>query len=397
MTEENTTEESTTEENTITEDKTEDPTPTESGDNGGGKNNNTLLIVLIVALVLAIFGIGALAIALISRDDGGDGSESTLPTAAVGTAVPTQGIPLVPTRAPEVDPPDPEPGAPSATVIAPDGAFIRTGPGTLYPSMGLAPQGAVGAVVGISVDTQWYALTDPNAPVDIGWILGSLLALENVEDVPTIPWPPPQATPTPTATPAPDAYFTASRNDITAGETSVLSWSVTDVQAVYVYPIGADWTQYGTSGQGTKTVTPLITTTYQMRVVRRDGVTELYNVEIRVSNGLTTGVWRLTAYADSSGILNSVLPNTTLDSTFSSGGQLSGNGGCNTYTGSFTAYDVTLRISIHNQSQSTCDENVMAQETAFFRAMDSAAKMSIAGNTMTVLSSTGRTVLSYTR
>ena len=50
MTEENTTEESTTEENTITEDKTEDSTPTESGDNGGGKNNNTLLIVLIVLM-----------------------------------------------------------------------------------------------------------------------------------------------------------------------------------------------------------------------------------------------------------------------------------------------------------------------------------------------------------
>jgi len=385
-----------TEEDSTTE-ATEEVEPTESGNNGGGNNNNSLLIVLIVALVLAVIGIGALAIALITRDDGGDGSEGALPTAEVATAVPTQDIPLVPTQAPEVDPPDPEPGEPSAAVIAPDGAFIRSGPGTLYPSMGLAPQGAIGAVVGISVDTQWYALTDPNAPSDIGWVFGSLLVVENAEDVPTIPWPPPPATPTPTATPAPDAYFSASRTDITAGETSVLSWSVTDVQSVYVYPIGADWTQYGTTGQGTKTVTPFITTTYQMRVVRRDGVTELYNVELRVSNGLTTGVWRLTAYADSSGILNSVLPNTTLDSTFSSGGQLSGNGGCNTYTGAFTAYDVTLRISIQNQSQSTCDENVMAQETAFFRAMDSAAKMSLAGNTMTVLSSTGRTVLSYTR
>jgi len=385
-----------TEEDSTTE-ATEEVEPTESGNNGGGNNNNSLLIVLIVALVLAVIGIGALAIALITRDDGGDGSEGALPTAEVATAVPTQDIPLVPTQAPEVDPPDPEPGEPSAAVIAPDGAFIRSGPGTLYPSMGLAPQGAIGAVVGISVDTQWYALTDPNAPSDIGWVFGSLLVVENAEDVPTIPWPPPPATPTPTATPAPDAYFSASRTDITAGETSVLSWSVTDVQSVYVYPIGADWTQYGTTGQGTKTVTPFITTTYQMRVVRRDGVTELYNVELRVSNGLTTGVWRLTAYADSSGILNSVLPNTTLDSTFSSGGQLSGNGGCNTYTGAFTAYDVTLRISIQNQSQSTCDENVMAQETAFFRAMDSAAKMSLAGNTMTILSSTGRTVLSYTR
>ena len=393
MTEEN----STTEENSITEDEGEEIAPTESGNDGGGKNNNVLLIVLIVALVLAIFGIAALAIALISRDDGSESGEGALPTAEVATAVPTEEIELVPTREPEVDPPDPEPGQPSATVIAPDGAFVRTGPGTLYPTMGLAPQGAVGAVVGISVDGQWYAVTEPNAPVDIGWILGQLLNVENAQNVPTIPWPPPPATPTPTATPAPDAYFVASRTEIVAGETSVLSWSVTDVQAVYVYPIGADWTQYGTTGQGSKTVTPLITTTYQMRVVRRDGVTELYNVEIKVNNGLTTGIWRVTAYADSSGILNSVLPNTTLDSTFSSGGQVTGNGGCNSYSGAFTAYDVTLRISIQNKSQSTCDQNVMTQEMDFFRAMDSAAQMSIVGNTMTVLSSTGRTVLSYTR
>jgi len=147
-----------TEENTTPKEGNEDAemesSAAESGDNGGGKSNNTLLIVLIVALVLAVIGIGALAIALITRDDGGDGSEGALPTAEVATAVPTQDIPLVPTQAPEVDPPDPEPGEPSAAVIAPDGAFIRSGPGTLYPSMGLAPQGAIGAVVGISVDTQ---------------------------------------------------------------------------------------------------------------------------------------------------------------------------------------------------------------------------------------------------
>jgi heat shock protein HslJ len=376
---------------------TEDGAPIEGDGKGGGKNNNGLLILLIVALTLAIIGIAALAIAFIMRDDGGSGSESALPTAGVGTSLPTATVVLVPTREPEVDPPDPEPGQPSATVTAPDGANIRTGPGTLYASMGVARQGAVGAVVGISVDGQWYALTDPAAPQKIGWILGSLLQVENAGNVPTIPWPPPPATPTPTATPAPAAVFTASRTDITAGETSVLSWGVTDVQAVFVYPIGADWTQYGTTGQGSKTVTPFITTTYQMRVVRRDGVTELYNVEIRVNNSLTTGTWRLTAYADSSGILNSVLANTILDSAFSSSGTVTGNGGCNTYSGAFTAYDTTLRISIQNRSQSACDENIMAQETAFFQAMDSAAQMSIAGNNMTVLSSSGRTVLSYTR
>jgi len=378
------------------EELSEETKESEGSSNGGG-NNNTLLIVLIAALVLGIIGIGLLAIALLTRDDGGSGGESALPTAEVATAVPTQEIPLVPTREPEVDPPDPEPGEPSATVIAPDGANIRTGPGTLYPSMGLAPQGAVGAVVGISVDGQWYAVTDPNAPVDIGWVFGQLLDVQNAENVQTIPWPPPPATPTPTATPAPAAYFTASRTEITAGETSVLSWNVTNVQAVYVYPVGANWTEYGTTGQGSKTVQPFITTTYQMRVVRLDGVTELFNVEIKVNNGLTSGIWRVSAYADSTGILVSVLPDTQLDSTFSTSGQVSGSGGCNTYTGAFTAYDVTLRISIQNQSQSTCDENVMTQEQAFYRAMDSAAQMSIVGNTMTVLSSTGRTVLSYTR
>jgi len=38
--------------------------------------------------------------------------------------------------------PTPDPGEPMVTVIAPDGANIRTGPGTEYPIIGTVPQSA---------------------------------------------------------------------------------------------------------------------------------------------------------------------------------------------------------------------------------------------------------------
>ena len=91
----------------------------------------TPVLTVAILAVLAIIGIVVLAISLINKGDGdsGDG-ESVMPTAIVVTATPADGLELVPTREPEIDPPDPEPGEPTGTVIAPLGANVRSGPGT---------------------------------------------------------------------------------------------------------------------------------------------------------------------------------------------------------------------------------------------------------------------------
>jgi len=89
----------------------------------------------------------------------------------------------------------------------------------------------------------------------------------------TVPSP---ATPTPAATqtPSPSANLTVDPQTIQQGQCATLAWTSENVQAVYVYPQGDDWRNYGVPGTGTQTVCPNETTIYEMRVVKVDGSVE---------------------------------------------------------------------------------------------------------------------------
>jgi polar amino acid transport system substrate-binding protein len=96
---------------------------------------------------------------------------------------------------------------------------------------------------------------------------------------------PPPATPTPvpTQTPSPDFQFTASPNAIQQGQCATLTWSSSNVSAVYVYEQGQPWQDYGVDGSGQRTVCPATTTTYEMRVVKPDNSVEVRQVTVFVT------------------------------------------------------------------------------------------------------------------
>lgn len=91
------------------------------------------------------------------------------------------------------------------------------------------------------------------------------------------------ATPPPTQTPSPGIQFSADPTSIQAGECSTLSWATENVQAVYLYPQGEDWRNYGVPGVGQRTVCPDQTTTYELRVVKTDGSVEIRTVTVFVT------------------------------------------------------------------------------------------------------------------
>lgn len=70
--------------------------------------------------------------------------------------------------------------------------------------------------------------------------------------------------------------FTADRTDVQAGQCATLRWDVDDVSAVY---LGDE----GVVGHGSRQVCPAATTTYTLRVVRRDGGTEQRQITITVT------------------------------------------------------------------------------------------------------------------
>lgn len=94
--------------------------------------------------------------------------------------------------------------------------------------------------------------------------------------------PNPTPLPAPTATPAPTGFFTVDRTNIKQGECVTFSWNVENIQAVWFYPDGQDFNRYPTTGQGSKQECPSQTTTYDLRVLRNDGTTEIRQITIFV-------------------------------------------------------------------------------------------------------------------
>lgn len=89
-------------------------------------------------------------------------------------------------------------------------------------------------------------------------------------------------TPGPTSTPHPEIEFTVSDTHIKEGECVTFAWSVENIQAVYFYPQGADWTKYGVPGQGTSVQCPSHTTTYELRVLTRDNTFIVQSITVYV-------------------------------------------------------------------------------------------------------------------
>jgi heat shock protein HslJ len=93
----------------------------------------------------------------------------------------------------EVELPPAESGEATGIVTAPDGVFLRTGPGTEYPYIGAAPFEATGEIVGDSEDGLWWAFNAPNlpdAPDGRVWASATFIEATNAENVPVIPAPP---------------------------------------------------------------------------------------------------------------------------------------------------------------------------------------------------------------
>jgi heat shock protein HslJ len=277
---------------------------------------------------------------------------------------------------------------------------VRTGPGVEFPIIGIAPFGSTLEVVGVSRDGTWWVVNVPGLPNNYGWVSDEYVQVQNVDNVLVIPAPPtptPAATPTPTATPAPDITFTANRTTINAGEKATLSWSVENVTAVFLYPIGDPFENYPTIGQGTKDVQPYITTSYELLTFNPDGSTGSSRIEIAVISGLTSSRWILDSYSTPSGGFQRPLSGTEITARFGADGSLSGSAGCNSYNGTFTAYDQKLRINRLTASQALCQTpgGIMDQEGTFLSLMQQAATMTISAGQLTVFDSSGNRILEF--
>ena len=296
----------------------------------------------------------------------------------------------------DIDLPEPEANEPQGTVIATAGANVRLGPGTNYPIVGFAPFGTTGEIIGVSQDGLWWAANAPKSPSQIGWVLGELVAAENVENVRVLPAPVlPEPTPAPTPVPPPSATisFWADATTISGGECTVLHWDVQNIQAVWIYPKGDNYQDYPMPGNGSQTVCPTSTTTYEMRVQHTDGSVEFRTVTVSVtpSNNLANTSWVV-----SSLYVNQVpAPGVIQSAYFGVTGGMSAKGGCNSYSGPYTVSSSSISIGPLAGTQMSCGESVDSQEQVYLSALSAARTFAINGSQLILYDGSGAEVARF--
>ncbi len=213
--------------------------------------------------------------------------------------------------------------------------------------------------------------------------------------------PTPSPVPPPTATPTAEISFTADSTNINQGECTTLRWSVQNIQAVWVYPQGANFNQFPRTGQGSEQVCPMTTTTYEMRVLQRDGTVVFRQVTVNVAqpiappqppietpaaDALVGTRWEVVNYNNGRGALVTPLLDTRLTMEFGTNGSLTGNSGCNTYTTSYQVNGSNITIGQPGGTQQFCEEpeGIMDQESAFINTITAASTFRIDGNTLEI-------------
>ena len=78
-------------------------------------------------------------------------------------------------------------------------------------------------------------------------------------------------------------------------------------------------------------------------------------------------------------------------------GSLEGSGGCNAYGGSYTASEDSLSLSDVYRTEMACMEpkGIMAQEQAYFQALNAAASYRVDGDRMELYDEAGARILAF--
>lgn len=104
--------------------------------------------------------------------------------------------------------------------------------------------------------------------------------------------------------------------------------------------------------------------------------------------------WQLTDYAGPEG--NTIpVPEAVAATALFEGGKVSGNSGCNTFTGTYTLDGEKITISQLATTMMACGDIQMALETAFTTAMSKVATWSISGDTLELKTAEGKVGLKF--
>jgi heat shock protein HslJ len=110
----------------------------------------------------------------------------------------------------------------------------------------------------------------------------------------------------------------------------------------------------------------------------------IVTLEKDVPISLTGREWTMTFYNNGKGGFQSAIIGSTVTATFTEDDQVSGTGGCNSYSGSFTAEGNAISFSGIAAAEIGCmHDGIMAQESAYFQALGKVQRYRIEGDRLT--------------
>jgi putative lipoprotein len=106
--------------------------------------------------------------------------------------------------------------------------------------------------------------------------------------------------------------------------------------------------------------------------------------------------WKLASYGSASSPTAAAADIDT-NLTFAADGTLGGNLGCNSMGGDYTVRNQNIVFGSVYSTEMACDEPRMAQESQALQVLQGTTAFKIEGNTLTITSSDGQNVLTFTK
>lgn len=92
-----------------------------------------------------------------------------------------------PDTTPEATPESPSgSGTATGVITAPDGVWVRSGPGTEYPTLGAIAFDVTVTITGRNEDATWWQIERPTVPVSEGWVAAEFVEATGGENVPAV-------------------------------------------------------------------------------------------------------------------------------------------------------------------------------------------------------------------
>ena len=115
-----------------------------------------------------------------------------------------------------------------------------------------------------------------------------------------------------------------------------------------------------------------------------------------VTQSPVTGNWNLVTYSNGKGANQTVIPGNVPTAVFGPDNQLSGSGGCNQYSATYTttaSNGITITQPI--TTLMACPEPIMQQETQYLSLLQQATMYNISGDQLAMFDKNGVQILTY--